>query len=208
MSSTRRARRNLLTPIFLAAVLILLVIDRSGLLPGLHTFMPVGFQWLMLLGGVALLLGAFNVVWLHLQRIWGGHRDWPLSLVLIAVLIAIFVAGVVSPSGATSPIMGWVFDNLVAPGQAALFALLIFFVAAAAYRFLRIGRPGGAWMLAGALIVLLVEWPIATGWLPPVLADGAFWFVGGPVMAAVRGLLLGSGVAMLVIGLRLLVGRS
>jgi hypothetical protein len=204
----RRARRNLLVPAVLIAVLIVLLIERSGLLPALHGSLAVGYQWLMLLAGVALLLGVVNVAWLHLRRIQAGQRDWPLSLVLIALMLAIFVAGVVNPYGATSPIMGWVFDSIVAPGQAALFSLLIFFIAAAAFRYLRIGRPGGAWMLIGALIILLVQWPIATDWLPANVVNGIFWLVDAPVMAALRGLLLGTGVAMLVIGLRLLTGRS
>lgn len=208
MPSSRQPRTNLLIPILLVAVLTLLIVDRTGVLPALKPVMASFYQWLMLLGGVALLLGVVNAAWLHGRRIQVGQRDWALSLVLLAVLIAVFVAGVVNPLGATSPLMVWVFDSVVAPGQAALFALLIFFMAAAAYRFLRIGRPGGAWMLAGALVVFLVQWPVASAWLPLPVVNTTFWLVNQPVMAAVRGLLLGSGIAMLIVGLRLLLGKA
>ena len=100
------------------------------------------------------------------------------------------------------------FDAIIAPGQASLFALLVFFMAAAAFRHLRLDRPGGAWMLAGALLVLLAQWPLLAQWLPPAFAGVTFWLLDGPVMAALRGLLLGSGIALLVIGLRLLLGKA
>jgi hypothetical protein len=185
-----------------------LVVDRIGIAPDLTGALSVGYQWLMLLAGVALLIGVVNVLALHLWRIQTGRRDWVLSLVLVAVLVAVFVAGVVSPAGANGPLLNWVFDALVAPSQAALFSLLVFFMAAAAFRYLRVTRPGGAWMLAGALIVLLAQWPVATQWLPPAYVQATFWLVDAPVMAALRGVLLGSGIALLVVGLRLLAGKA
>jgi hypothetical protein len=204
----RRSTANLLLTFSVLAAAAVLVVDRSGIAPGLSAALVTGYQWLMLLGGVALLVGVANVLAIHLWRIGGGQRDWVLSLVLVAVLVAVFVAGVVSPSGANGPVLGWVFGALVAPSQAALFSLLVFFMAAAAFRYLRVNRPGGAWLLGGALIVLLAQWPLATQWLPPAYAQATFWLLDGPVMAALRGVLLGSGFALLIVGLRLLLGKA
>ena len=156
------------------------------------------------------LVGGFNID--------GGTFIYPLTFTLRdmvhkllgrrAAQTVILAAGVINPAGANAPVLTWVFDSLVAPGQMAIFALLVFFMAAAAYRFLRINRPGGAWMLAGALIVLVAQWPLATQWLPPAFAAATFWLLDAPVMAALRGLLLGSGIALLVIGLRLVLGKA
>ena len=196
--------------------LIILFVALIGVI-GLDRLMPTAttqavtatiFQWLMLLGGAALLLGLLNVLWLHMGRVLRGQRDWVLSLALVAVMVAVFIAGVVNPAGAESPLLTWVFDHLIAPGQLALFALLAAVMAAAAYRFLRISRPGGAWLLAGAVIILVVQMPLSSTWLPSWLVGAAFWFVDAPVMAAVRGALLGGGIALLVVGLRLLLGRA
>jgi hypothetical protein len=203
----RRPAGNLLLSAVILIAAAVLVLDRLGVAP-ITSVMALGYQWLILLAGVALLIGTVNVAAMHLWRIQTGQRDWVLSLVLLAVLVAVFVAGAVSPAGANGPLLDWVFSALVAPGQASLFALLVFFMAAAAYRFLRIDRPGGAWMLAGALLVLVAQWPLAAQWLPPVYITTVFWLLDGPVMAALRGLLLGSGIALLVIGLRLLAGKA
>ena len=210
-----RAGASLLVASVVLLALVVLILERlspgapdSPLRSGLNAGLGLGFQWLIFLAGVALLIGTINVAAMHLWRIQTGQRDWIFSLVLLAVLLAVFVAGVVSPAGAGRPLLNWVFDALVAPGQASLFALLVFFMAAAAYRYLRIDRPGGAWMLLGALIVLLAQWPLLTPWLPPTFAAAAFWLLDAPIMAALRGLLLGSGIALLVVGLRLLLGKA
>ena len=207
MPSSRPPRAIFLVAAIVIVTIILLLIDRAELVPDLAPAITRSFDGIILLSGAALLLGVVNVAWLHLRRIQTGHRDWVMSLALIAVLLAVFVAGLVNQDGAASPLVAWVFNNVVAPGQAALFALLIFFMAAAAYRFLRIGRPGGAWMMAGALLVMIVQLPISHAWLPPAIVAATMWLVDAPVMAALRGALIGSGIALLVIGVRLLLGK-
>ena len=49
--------------------------------------------------------------------------------------------------------------------------------------------------------------PLAADWLPQWFGVLEQWFVDVPGMAALRGLLLGSGLAMLIVGLRMLLGR-
>ena len=77
-------------------------------------------------------------------------------------------------------------------------------MAGAAYRFLRIGRPGGVWMLAGAAIVLLAQIPVANALLPSGFSVLAGWVVDVPGMAALRGVLLGSSFALLMVAFRFL----
>lgn len=218
MSSPRSLRTNWLFVILLIAALVFVVASRVGGTPTLAAIYATGFEGVLLLAGVALLLGVVNVVWLHARRIALGQRDWTLSLVLLAVLIAVAGAGLLNPAGANSPLIEWVFDALIAPGQAALFAMLVFVMAAAAFRYLRFGWRGGGWLLLGFLIILLAQTPLdpmpwlANGlpqpvWLPIEMAGAANWFLNTPVMATLRGVLLGSALALVVLALRLLVGR-
>ena len=122
-------------------------------------------------------------------------------------MMAVLVGGVLSPQGLSSPLATWMFDSLLAPGQAALFALLIFFLAAAAYRYLRVDRLGGGWMLLGALLILLIQLPLLGNWLPEPLVNGVFWLVDTPLAAVLRGVLIGGGVALLTMALRMLLGK-
>ncbi|MDQ3249115.1 MAG: hypothetical protein M3Q45_07880, partial [Chloroflexota bacterium] len=91
---------------------------------------------------------------------------------------------------------------------AMLFALTAFFMAAAAYRVLRVGRTGGAWMLTGVLLMLVAQMPVASNLLPPAWAALAGWTLTYPVMATLRGALLGSALALLIAGVRFLTGRN
>jgi hypothetical protein len=210
------ARTHWLLALLFLLALLLIGAER---LPGTPASLRVlGFETVLLLAGVSLLLGVVNVLALHLRRIVLGQQDWPLSLLLIAVLIAVAGAGLLTPAGAASPLLEWVFDALIAPGQRALFALLVFFMAAAAFQFLRIGQRGGLWMLAGFLLLLLVQTPLplwllsqkqlpaAASFLDP-LTNAARWLLDVPAMAALRGVLLGGSLAWIVIGARLLLGK-
>ncbi len=86
---------------------------------------------------------------------------------------------------AESSLTEWLFDAIIAPGQATLFALLAFFMIAAAYRLLR-GRNGGGWMLAALLMLTAQALQPACGCRPASLAF-AGWTLDVPVMATLRG---------------------
>ncbi len=166
------------------------------------------YGWALLLGAFALLLGIANTVRFHLVRVQRGQREWLLSLLLLIVFALVLGAGISSPEGTTGLLSEWVFDAVVAPGQATLFALTGIFLLSAAYHFLRIDRPGGLWILAGAVLMLLVQTPFLYRILPDALIDLVDWLLSWPVMAAMRGILLGSALAVLFISLRLIVNGT
>jgi hypothetical protein len=191
-----------------AACFVVVVLDRTGAAPALRPVTTLLYASTVLLAGFALLLGVANVFLIHVHRIYSGRPDWVASIGLVVALFAVFVAGVVDPLGTTGPLVEWLFDSLIAPGQATLFALLAFFMAAAAYRYLRIGRPGGAWMLLGALLMLVVQVPAIAPLLAPAVQTRINWIVSQPLTAVMRGALLGGGLGLLVVGLRFLLGRT
>lgn len=212
MQRPAATRTNWLFILLFSIALAFVVITRLNAAPMATLLREIGFEWVLILAGVALLLGVVNVIWLHVRRILMGEQDWMLSLVLLAVLTAVVGTGVLSPEGMVSPLLEWIFDALIAPGQAALYAMLVFFMAAAAFQYLRVGRRGGAWMLLGFLLVVLVQTPFdatALGLSETAgrLANAVRWFLDAPVMAALRGVLLGSALALLVTGCRFLLGK-
>lgn len=208
MPSLRVSRINYLLLLIVPACLLLVVADRIGVMPLLRLVTTTLYRWAILLGAFALLLGVVNVLLVHIRRIQSGLAGWPHSLALVAALVAVFVAGLLNTDGIRGAIIEWVFDSIIAPGQATLFALTAFFMAAAAFRWLRIGRAGGGWMLMGALLILLVQMPAANNELSPFWGYLTNWMVSVPIMATMRGALLGSGLALLIAGVRFLIGRN
>jgi len=116
----RFALTNYFVLLIIIGCLILIIIDRTGLFPFLRLVTTTLYGWVLLLGGFALLLGVVNVLLVHVQRIQSGQAGWTHSLVLVATLCAVFVAGLLDGNGTHSQMVEWIFDSLIAPGQAML----------------------------------------------------------------------------------------
>ncbi len=186
-------------------VAILVLVDRFALTPITRPWVNVLYAWSLLLAGFALLLGAVHLVGIHLGRVRRGEAEWPLSVALLAALAVTVGVGLADPRGIQAPAVEWIFDAVLAPGQATLFALTGLFLLTAIHRFVRLDRPGGLWILVGLVLVAVVQAPWSPDLLPPLLARLADWLLVWPVMAAWRGVLLGSALASLWIGVYLLV---
>ena len=204
MPATRALRPNIFVFLIVVGVLLLLGIDRFAEITLLRPVAVRIYEWGVLLSAFALLLGAANVAWVHVRRVVAGDAGWPQSLLLVVTLLVVLATGLFSTTGVRSPLVELLFDAIIAPGQATLFALLAFFMAAAAYRYLRIGRVGGVWVLAGVLLVFAVQMPAANAALPTALANLVNWTMDVPAMAALRGALLGSSFALLIVAIRFL----
>jgi hypothetical protein len=161
----------------------------------------------VIVAAIALFLGLLNVLRVHLQIIRRQPSDRLYSLVLIAAMLVVLVAGLPilpnQPSGPSQPLVQWIFEYIQAPIQASLSGLLVFFVMTAAYRLLRARNVESALMLITALLVLAGQTAVG---LVPVLPEIRDWILDVPAMAGVRGILLGVALGALLTGIRLLLG--
>ena len=98
----------------------------------------------ILVSGAALLMAAFNLVTRHAIR--AKNRDVGSALLLVGFAGA-FVAGLMPGGFLTGP-GGWLYQWLLAPGMAAIFALLPIFLAYALLRHLSVRDLGGFLLLS------------------------------------------------------------
>ena len=105
---------------------------------------------------------------------------------------------------ADTPFM-WVFENVQAPMQSTVFALLAFFVASASYRGFRARSIPAAILLISALVMLLSRSNIG-GYFSSGLPEIANWIRDYPSMAARRAILIGIGLGSLTTALRVIIG--
>jgi hypothetical protein len=163
----------------------------------------------VIIAAFALFLGLANVLRVHGRRIAQRQPGSFYSAALIVVLLLVLAFGLPTfrwgPSGPSQPAVRWIFENVQAPVQASISALLAFFVLRAAYRLLRIRNWESALMLLVALVVLVGQ--VMVG-LVPVLAAVKDWVLAVPAMAGVRGILLGVALGALLTGVRLLLGAE
>lgn len=161
----------------------------------------------VIIAAFALLLGVANVARVHLRLIRERAGTWRYSAVLLFVMAGVLAVGLLAPlnggGGASASATRWIFAYLLTPLQATLGALLAFLIVIAAYRLARLRTLESAVLLIVSLLVLIGQ---AAAGLLPALSDVRDWIMNVPVVAGVRGILLGVALGTLLTGLRLLLG--
>lgn len=154
-------------------------------------------DWAAILSVFALILGLLSVLGTHLHKISGREEGWLYSFVLLFVVLVILASGLSSPQGPQDPLVQFIFTYIQTPLQASIFSLLVFFMATAAYRSLRVRNLSVLLMVFSALVVLIG--PVIT----PGLKD---WVLGVPATAGARGIIIGVALGTVATGLRILMG--
>ncbi len=72
MQRRASARTNWLFVLLFLVALIFVGVTRLDGVPTATLLREIGFEWVIILAGVALLLGVVNVIWLHIRRILRG----------------------------------------------------------------------------------------------------------------------------------------
>jgi hypothetical protein len=182
-------------------------------------------SWASVLAAFALFAGFFNVLGVHIGRVASQKHNWPYSVALLLGVIAVigsvvadyFKTGRLDPGGEN---LNWLFQNVIVQLEIAVAALVVFFLAYAAYRALRrpthmaegslaaAGRP--AWgivlFLLAALVMLLRAVSFVTD--TAVLSVQSFiaQLVDSVALGGARGLLIGVALGTIATGLRILAG--
>lgn len=159
-------------------------------------------QWAGILFAFALVLGLLNLLAVHARRVMQREPGAADSVVLIGTVFVVLCAGL---NGAAAPSLQWIFQNVQAPLESAMLALLVFFMGGAVVRALRLRGRGVALMLLTAAIVLLGQLPLMERF-GRELSDARAWIVNVPMTAGMRGIVLGVALGTLATGLRLLAG--
>jgi hypothetical protein len=152
----------------------------------LHVVRLALTDWVVILAGLALLVGLLHLILVHLRKVESLTQGWPYSLIVVVSAIFVLVLGLLEgPQAAfeTTSLTQAVFNGVLIATQASLAGLMIFFLVYAATRMMN-KRPKLS--SVGFLIVVLI-----------VLV---------PTTAGARGILLGTTLGTLMVGLRVLVG--
>jgi hypothetical protein len=146
--------------------------------------LPLG-DALMVMGAFTFGLGIFNLAHVHGTAIRRQRPGWSNSVVFFAAFIGMVVAGfwhdqAGAPRWVTSA-YSLLFRGLWQNLDAAMFSLLAFYIAAAAYRAFRIRSGEALVLMVTAIILMLGQVPIGmvlTNWIPH---HGHLPFFGTPV---------------------------
>ena len=129
-------------------------------------------QWFDILAAFAIFLGGLNLFKLQTQKVLMKQKGWQYSLfaiggLLFAIVAGFFVKGnpeVAWGAHVTSKgtLFKWMFNYMVSPMQATMFALLAFYVASASYRAFRIRNFEATLLLSSGIIIMIGRVPLGS----------------------------------------------
>lgn len=168
-------------------------------------------------GAVALVLGIVSLLSLHFAKISRRQPGYGYSYILVAFFFMMAASGFLPANvnlgsflGTGDRVEGSFFLNLynyvLTPVQATMFALLAFFIASAAFRAFRARSVIATLLLLTAIVVMLGRVPIGPFVLGDWISDLADWIMAVPNAAAKRAIIVGVGLGILSLSLKMVLG--
>ena len=176
-------------------------------LPAVSGFRILIFRWAIILAGVAVLIGIWNLFSVHLRKIHERKTGFVNSLVLLFFLL---ITALVSVVPGLKPFQSLLLNGILVPSEISLVAVLAVTLIYASLRLLR-GNVGLASILFLVTAFLIL---IGTGPLPflgqiPVLSDWVRPFITNTLASGgARGILIGVALGTLTTGLRIFFGAD
>jgi len=164
-------------------------------------------QWIPLIASTALILGAISLFHHHLVRIMKRHKDRYYSIITIIATLGTTVLGIGWGIEEGTPFKV-VFDAVYKPLTTAMFSLLAFYLASAAFRTFRIRSFEAGLLFAAAFIVMLGRIPVGEWISPfiPIVADE--WIMDIFTTSAMRAIRIGAGLGMATLSIKIILGME
>lgn len=193
--------------IIAASVGVIVLLGYFFQFAGLNGFRQLLLQWAFILGGFAVLIGVWNLVSVHVNKI----RETPSQAVFSFVLIIfLFLTVAVSFIPSLQIYETVLMNGILVPAEISLIAILAVTLLFAALRFLRVRSDLTAFIFTSTVILVLlgsVSLPffgrilVFSDWIGPFISN--YLVAGGA-----RGILLGVALGAITTGLRILFGAD
>lgn len=160
---------------------------------------------------MAIGLGVINMVRIHGLALVRSRKGWGYSLVLLLSMLLTIVIGLANwysqEFGEKSEMLqeifwGFIFHGVYNNLGAAMFSLLAFYIAYAAYRSFRVQNLESGLMMGAAIIVMLGQIPLGY-FLWEQLPKARAWVMTKVNVPVFRGILFGSMIAGLAMAVRM-----
>jgi len=167
--------------------------------------------WIRLIGGIAVFLGIYSLLRLHITKVKKKEEGWGYSVFFFLgfapmVFATLYNAGrgFWNPA-VTESLYREMYDYVFEPASATMFSLLGFFIASAAVRTFRARSFEATLLLVAAIIVMLGRAPLGE-MISPYFPTVSEWIMTIPNTAAKRGILLGISLGVMATSLKIIFG--
>jgi hypothetical protein len=189
------------------AISVGIVVLLGYFLPFINPFRFIFLQWAVILAGIAVIIGVWNLFSVHMQKIRIRQRGSVNSVIL---LFFMFLTMIFSLVPGLEPFQKVMLDGIMIPAEISLMAVLAVTLLYASVRLLRV-RPNWASILflVTTLIILLGLGPLPYMGQIPFISDTLRPFVSDALATGgARGILIGVALGTLTTGLRILFGAD
>ena len=166
-------------------------------------------QWCLIALAVAIILGVANILRVNLRVVRRKGKDWPYKLVVIIAMLVMALVGIFDLITRGNVSVGsrfqYLFDYILTPLSATMFALLAFYIASAAFRAFRVRNMGAALLLLAGALVMIGRVPLGAA-ISPIFPKIADWIMTVPNTAGQRGMIIGAAMGVIAMGLRVIFG--
>jgi hypothetical protein len=175
--------------------------------PALADIQTLLLNWAIILAGVAALVGIFNLISVHTDKVRRREKGSTYSAILVIALIATFIFGLIlRPDNSTMEIL---MNGIIVPVEASLMGLLTISLIYAAIRLLR--RRANVMsivFLVTAALIILGSATLPFGNIPLLGTLVRPWITQILALGGARGILIGVALGTLTTGLRVLFGAD
>ena len=195
------------TVALILAIVTGLIVLVGYFVPAVAPLEQTVLNWAIILAGTAAIVGVFNLVLVHGNKIAQREKGGIYSAILLLCLFATFVFGLVL--GPDHPGMRLLVNGVIVPVEATLMALLAVTLLYASIRLLR--RRANAMsivFLSTALIMMIASATLPFGEIGALNNFLRPWFQHVLALGGARGILLGVALGTLTTGLRVLLGSE
>lgn len=189
-----------------SGVIVLLGYFLGDAIPVLDALRLTLTDWAVIIGGMAVLVGFFNLLIVHVGKVQTRQKGSGYSGLLVIALILTFGLGLVF--GLDHLSMRLAMDAVIVPVEASLLAILVVTLVYASIRLLR-RRTDMMSVVFLVTVVLLLLAIMPTPFGPIPVFDQLVLAVTGAVSSGgARGLLIGIALGTILTGLRVLFGMD
>jgi hypothetical protein len=168
-------------------------------------------NWGLLVAGFAVLVGTIDIFRMHLDWLRRKAKgQWPFSAVMLGILVVTLVAGTygeIAGVGVSYYPFQWLYNAFYTPTSATMYAILVFYMASAAFRAFHVRNAQAFLLIVVGFIIMLSNVGIGYVIWPGFIPLGA-WINTYLVAAAYRPIIIGAGLGIIITGLRALLGRE